>query len=122
MSTLFERIGGAPAIDAGVDLFYVKVLADDRVKHFFEGIDMELQTAQQKRFITYAMGGAPGYPGRSMRDAHKRLVDEMGLNDGHFDAILENLGSALKELGVADDLITEAAGIVESTRADVLNK
>ena len=41
MSTLFERLGGGAAIDATVDLFYSKVLADDRIKHFFEGVDME---------------------------------------------------------------------------------
>ena len=57
-----------------------------------------------------------------MRIAHKRLVEEMGLSDEHFDAVLENLGKTLKELGVPDDLIGEAASIAESTRNDVLNK
>ncbi|MGB1061385.1 MAG: truncated hemoglobin, partial [Ketobacter sp.] len=40
MSTLYEKIGGEPAVDAAVDLFYKKVLADERIKHFFEGVDM----------------------------------------------------------------------------------
>jgi len=40
MSSLYERLGGAAAVDAAVDLFYTKVLADDRIKHFFEGVDM----------------------------------------------------------------------------------
>jgi truncated hemoglobin YjbI len=42
---LFERLGGAPAIDAAVGKFYEKVLADDRIKHFFEGVNMDLQAA-----------------------------------------------------------------------------
>jgi len=46
----------------------------------------------------------------------------MGLTDEHFDAVMENLGATMKELGVPDDLITEAAGIAESTRTDVLNR
>ena len=33
--SLFERIGGEGAVDAAVDLFYTKILADDRVKSFF---------------------------------------------------------------------------------------
>lgn len=120
MSTLYERIGGEAAVDAAVDVFYTKVLADDRIKHFFEGTDMKRQSKHQKLFLTYAFGGLPNYPGRSMRHAHKDLVDKLGLDDSHFDAVIENLGCTLKELGVADDLIAEAAGIAESTRSEVL--
>lgn len=122
MRTLFERIGGEAAVDAAVVKFYEKVLADNRIKHFFEGVDMKLQENHQKRFLTYAFGGSPEYSGKNMRAAHKRLVDKMGLNDTHFDAVMENLAATLKELGVADDLIGEAASIGKSTRNDVLNR
>ena len=122
MESLYERIGGAAAVDAAVDKFYEKVLADDRIKHFFEGVDMNKQSGHQKLFLTYAFGGAPNYPGKSMRDAHKHLVDKMGLTDVHFDAVIEHLGATLTELGVADDLIAEVAAIGESTRNDVLNR
>jgi hemoglobin len=36
------------AIDAAVELFYKKVLVDDRVKHFFEDINMNAQRRKQK--------------------------------------------------------------------------
>ncbi len=98
MSTLFERLGGEAALDAAVDKFYGKVLADDRIKHFFEGVDMERQAGHQKRFLTFAFGGAPNYPGRSMRETHKKFVAEMGLTDTPFDAVMENLGATLTEM------------------------
>ena len=50
MSTLFEQIGGPKAMDAAVDLFYRKVLADDRISHFFDDVDMDRQIAKQKSF------------------------------------------------------------------------
>jgi hemoglobin len=75
-----------------------------------------------KRFMKYAFGGSTNYNGKSLRNAHKHLVEEMGLSDKHFDAVLENLGGTLKDIGVDDALIAEAAQIVESTRSDVLNK
>ena len=122
MSSLYERIGGEAAVDAAVDKFYEKVLADERIKHFFGGVDMVRQRGHQKLFLTYAFGGIDSYPGRTMREAHQLLVDEKGLSDEHFDAVLDNFASTLKELGVADELISEAAAIAESTRTDVLNR
>jgi len=118
---LYEKIGGDAAVNAAVDIFYRKVLADDRINQFFEGVDMERQAAKQKAFLTVAFGGPNNYTGKDMRDGHAHLVKN-GLNDSHFDAVMENLGATLKELNVPDDLIAEAAAIAESTRNDVLGR
>ncbi|MBT3585615.1 MAG: group 1 truncated hemoglobin, partial [Halobacteriovoraceae bacterium] len=88
---------------------------------FFENTDMAKQRNKQILFLTYAFGGPNNYDGKSMREGHAHLV-EQGLNDSHFDAVVENLGATLKELNVPDELIGEAAAIAESTRADVLGK
>jgi hemoglobin len=45
-----------------------------------------------------------------------------GLNDGHFDAVIENLAATLRELGIADGLIAQVAAIAESVRGDVLGR
>jgi hemoglobin len=119
--SLFEEIGGAAAVDAAVDIFYRKVLQDDRIKQFFDGVDMDKQAAKQKAFLTVAFGGPNNYSGEDMRRGHAHLV-ERGLNDSHFDAVMENLGATLKELNVPDNLISQAAAIAESTRNDVLGR
>lgn len=119
--TLFEWLGGREAVNAAVDLFYEKVMADDRINHFFENVDMKRQAAHQKAFMTYAFGGAPNYEGRSMREAHKKLVEEQGLNESHFNAVAENLQNTLTEMGVPEDLIGEVMTTVASTHDDVLN-
>jgi len=118
---LFEQLGGEAAVNAAVDIFYRKVLADERINRFFEGVDMEKQAAKQKAFLTMAFGGPHNYTGKDMREGHAHLVKD-GLNDSHFDAVVENLGATLKELGVADDLIGQVAAVAETTRADVLGK
>lgn len=119
--TLFEKIGGAAAVNAAVDIFYRKVLADKRINQFFEGVDMEKQAAKQKAFLTVAFGGPNKYTGKDLRDAHAHLV-KRGLNDSHFDAVMEHLGATLAELKVPGNLIDEAAAIAESTRNDVLGR
>lgn len=119
--SLYEQLGGQAAVEAAVDSFYRKVLADDRVSHFFEDTDMDRQIAKQKAFLTMAFGGPHSYSGRDMRSAHAPLVQK-GLNDSHVDAIIELLGATLRELGVGDHLIGEVAAIAESTRKDVLGR
>jgi hemoglobin len=121
VSTLYEQIGGAKAMDAAVELFYRKVLSDDRISRFFEGVDMEKQAAKQKAFLTMVCGGPNNYTGLDMRKGHAHLVKQ-GLNDSHFNAVAENLGSTLKELGVPAPLIQQVLGAAESMRKDVLNK
>jgi hemoglobin len=121
VSTLFEQIGGAKAMDAAVELFYRRVLSDDRISRFFEGVDMERQAAKQKAFLTMVCGGPNSYTGLDMRKGHAHLVKQ-GLNDSHFNAVAEHLGGTLQELGVAAPLIQQVLQAAESMRADVLNK
>jgi len=118
---LYEDLGGAAAVDAAVDIFYRKVLKDNRISRFFAGVDMAKQAAKQKAFLTMAFGGPNNYTGLDMRKAHAHLVKQ-GLNDSHFDAVVEDLGATLKELKVPDHLIAKVAAVAETTRNDVLDR
>ncbi len=119
--SLYEQIGGDAAVNAAVDIFYRKVLKDARINRFFGGVDMDRQAAKQKAFLTMAFGGPNNYSGLDMRRGHAHLVAQ-GLDDSHFDAVVENLGATLKELHVPDALIAQVAAIAETTRNDVLGK
>jgi len=119
--SLYEQLGGEAAVNAAVDIFYRKVLSDDRINEFFKDVDMEKQAAKQKAFLTMAFGGPHNYTGLDMRLGHAHLVAR-GLNDSHVDAVIENLGATLRELGVKDELIAQVAAIAESTRNDVLGR
>ncbi|MCC5641403.1 group 1 truncated hemoglobin [Nostoc sp. CHAB 5824] len=124
MSTLYDKLGGAAAVDLAVEKFYEKVLADERVQGFFAHTNMQQQKHHQKDFMTYAFGGAQHWNGHTMREAHKELVAEMGLTDSHFDAIAEDLVATLVEMEVPQTLIDEVVQIVGSIahRNDVLNR
>lgn len=119
--SLYDELGGAKALDAVVDSFYKKVLADDRVNGFFDATDMVRQAKKQKAFLTFAFGGPNKYTGKHMNAAHAHLV-ERGLNDSHVDAIVELLGATLKEFGVPDEKIGEVAVVAESVRDQVLGR
>jgi hemoglobin len=59
-----------------------------------------------------------------MREAHKELVAQQGLNSEHFDAVAENLMITLKELGASDQQLADVAAIAAAPqhKKDVLNQ
>lgn len=117
MSSLFERVGGEATVDEAVDLFYQRVLADDRVNEFFEGMNMQAQARKQKLFLTKVFGGPNDYDGDDMRAAHAHL----DLERSHFDAIVENLAATLCSMGVAAGDIDEVSALANAMAADVLS-
>jgi len=119
VSSLYERLGGEPAVNAAVDIFYRRVLADDRIAKFFDGVDMDQQAAKQKAFLSMAFGGPNSYTGLDMRNAHKHLVAK-DLNDSHVDAVIENLDATLRQLGVDENDVQAVTALANSVRDDVL--
>lgn len=118
-NSLYHKLGGQPAIDAAVEAFYVKVLADNRIKHFFEDINMNKQRRKQKEFLAAAFGGPIPWTGKDMRKAHAGLP---GLNETHFNAVAENLQKTLEELKIKPELIQQVMAIAGSVKNDVLNR
>lgn len=116
--SLYDNIGGEAAVNAAVDIFYRKVLTDERINQFFDTVDMEAQHAKQKAFLTMAFGGPNSYTGKDMREAHKH----MSLTEDHFNAVAENLVATLQELKVPQESIDEVVSIALSVKDDVLNK
>ena len=117
--SLFDRIGGPPAVAAAAELFYRKVLSDPVLAGYFDDVDMDRQAAKQAAFLTMALGGPNGYTGRDLRTAHAPLA---GLTDEHVDLVIGHLAATLSELGVAPDDIAAAGAIAASVRDDVLNR
>jgi hemoglobin len=118
-ASVYHKLGGKAAIDAAVELFYTKVLADVRIKHFFDDVNMSKQRRRQKEFLSAAFGGPVPYAGKDMRKAHANLP---GLNETHFNAVAENLQKTLEELKISKELIGQVMTIAASTKDDVLNK
>ena len=106
------------AVNAAVDIFYQKVLADPMVNHFFRHIDLERQSGKLKGFLAYAFGAPMRYDGKAMRQAHAH----MRLNETHFNAVAGHLVSTLQELEVPQPLIDEVVQIAISVKDEVLNR
>src|SRR5215467_5064658 len=97
--TLCERLGGPPAISAVVDSFASKVLKDDRVNKKFAKSDANRLGTNLKGFVEQA-AHCPGvkYRGRNMKNTHRN----MGVTEGEFNAVVENLVKTLDEFKVPE--------------------
>lgn len=118
MSTLFEQLGGEGAISAVVDKFYVFMLADPSVAHFFESVNMAKQAVRQKQFITMVTGGPCNYEGKDMKAAHEKLP----INKAHFDQTWHHLEQALTFYAVPQNLIQEVRNVFYSVETMIVNQ
>ena len=116
--SVYGKIGGKAAVDATVDLFYKKVLADNRVNEFFEDVNMKRQIRKQKEFVAAALGGPEPWTGKDMRKAHQHL----DLTEKDFGIIAGHLQATLEELKVKQELVAQVMKIVGSTKDAVLNR
>lgn len=121
MPTLYERLGGEPALEAAVVRFYEAVMGDPLVAPFFSGHDMPALIDKQVAFMTMAFGGPNRYTGRELREIHRASVAG-GLSDAHFDAVAHHLAATLRGMNVEPGLIDEVMRVVGGTRGDVLNR
>jgi truncated hemoglobin YjbI len=119
--TLFHKLGGAIAVNKAVDLFYNNILADDRLSHFFAETNMTRQRRMMSSFLAFAFNGPDNYKWKNLKEGHKHLVKK-GLSEHHFDLFVGHMESALKEIGVKDELIKKVAKVAMSKKNEILGK
>lgn len=117
-SSLYERLGGAPAIRAAVENFYERVLDDSELSRFFEGVDVSRLKAHQAMFLTATLGGPKKYHGAAMREAHEHLA----IDDATFDRVASHLSETLRGLGIEPGLLGEVMAAVASLRPEIVSQ
>jgi hemoglobin len=94
--SLYERLGGQPAVEAVVKDFAGKVLADARINKKFAKSDPDRLIKNLTDFVCKATGGPCAYTGRDMKTSHKK----MGVTNGEFNALVEDLVATLDQFKV----------------------
>jgi hemoglobin len=117
MDTIYDAIGGQPALEAAVDRFYERVTADKELASFFNGIEMRKLKVHQVAFLAQATGGPVRYNGSGIERAHAHLRIEQR----HFDAVAEHLVGTLREFAVPDLLIGSILERVAPLASQIVN-
>jgi hemoglobin len=115
MSTsLYDQLGGFSSVRKLVSCFYDLVLDDEDVSPFFENTSMSDLIDHQTKFWAAILGGPASYTGEQLHAIHVT----MGLEDQHFDKILELVVETLEDHGIDQEHID---GIAEQLQAHRLN-
>lgn len=90
--SLYERLGGTPAITAVVDQFVANTTADPRINKRFEKADISKLKRLLVEQVCEASGGPCRYSGRDMETTHRGInltAEEFNWTGGHLAAALD---------------------------------
>ena len=116
--SLYDRLGGKPAITAVVDDFIGNVAGDTRINKRFANADIPRLKRMLVDQICQASGGPCTYTGASMKDAHKG----MKITDAEFNALVEDLVKSLDKFKVGDQEKNDLLGALGGMKPDIVNQ
>jgi hemoglobin len=114
--SLYERLGGQPAITAVVDDFVNRTTSDPRIKDRFFNTDANNLKKLLVEFVCMATGGPCKYEGRDMATTHAG----MDLVDDEFNALVENLKATLDKFKVPDKEQGELLGALGPLKPQIV--
>jgi hemoglobin len=117
-SSLYQRLGGYPAIKAVVDDFVGNVAADKRINRFFAGTNIPRLKQNLVDQICSGTGGPCIYTGRDMKSAHAG----MGVNSNHFNALVQDLQKTLKKFKVPKKEQGELLAVLGPMKKDIVTR
>jgi hemoglobin len=116
--SLYDRLGGQPAIVAVVDDFVGNVAADGRINGFFARTDIPRLKRLLVEQICAGTGGPCTYTGRDMPSAHRG----MNITNAQFDALVEDLVKSLDKFKVPAQEKNELLGVLGPMRPSIVGQ
>jgi hemoglobin len=114
--SLYDRLGGKPAITAVVDDFVGRVANDARINGKFANANIPRLKTMLVDQICQASGGPCTYTGRDMKSSHAG----MGITGEEFDALVGDLVATLYKFKVGDRERSELLGALGPMKKDIV--
>ncbi|MGH7227833.1 MAG: group I truncated hemoglobin [Nitrospiraceae bacterium] len=116
--SLYDRLGGKPAITAAVDDFVGRVAADTRINGKFATANIPRLKTMLVDQICQASGGPCTYTGRDMKSVHAG----MGIRADEFDALVGDLVATLKKFKVGEREKNQLLSVLGPMKKDIVEK
>ncbi len=115
--SVYERVGGTGPIEAMLDVFFEKVLADPQVSGYYANSDMTRAKRNGKAFMVHLFGGPDLYAGQPIPAAHARL----GVTEADFDRWMGHAVETLIEMAVPDGMIMEIGALMLPYKPEIVH-
>jgi hemoglobin len=115
--SLYQRLGEEIGIRRAVDEFYTRVLADPRLRPYFDGADMNRLRGHQAKLLVQVTGGPADYSGRDLTAAHRPL----DITDEDFDRVVGHLVATLTDLGVPAEDIGQVGAALTAQKGAIVS-
>lgn len=117
-ASLYDRLGGLPAITAVVDKSVDRHTVDPRTRRSFENINLKALKASIVSQVCSATGGPCKYEGAPMIKAHQGLA----ITPLEFDTAIGHIRASLDELHVGAREQQEFLQIVLPMKSDIVGR
>lgn len=114
--SLYDRLGGQPAITAVVDDFVANVAADKRINGQFANTNIPRLKMLLVEQICAGTGGPCQYTGRDMKSTHAHLK----ISEADFNALAEDLTRTLDKFKLPEKERGELMAILGPMKADIV--
>lgn len=114
--SVYDELGGTATVKAAVSVFYHRVIADESLAPYFEGVDLDRLKAHQRAFLAAALGGPDLFAGRDLSSAHAGLT----ITPEAFETTVQHLAATLHDLSVPEEAIAAVRQRLESMRSSVV--
>lgn len=116
MASMFERVGGTPAVTALIDNFYAKILSSPVSSPVFQDRDVQRVKKYQVEFFSNALGSGTPYTGQGMRAVHTGL----NITEEQFAVVAGMLSDTMKEMNIPQDIFDAVMGLAGSLKPDIV--
>ena len=99
-----------------IDNFYDRMLDDERLAHFFAGVNLVQLRAHQRSFLLAALSGPELFNELTLATSHLAL----GLTDDDFDRAVGHLMAGMADAGVEPATVAPVAERLEPLRAHIV--
>ncbi|MBX3713168.1 MAG: group 1 truncated hemoglobin [Lysobacter sp.] len=118
LAGVFEEFGGRAGLDALMEEFMSVLLADPRMRPFFEKVEHDRVKRQLAEQFCAILGGGCVYTGRDMIAAHAAH----GIDRADFNALVEDLQIAMSKRGIPFRAQNKLLALLAPMHREVINR
>lgn len=116
MPTIYEQLGQENGIRKAVDEFYMNVVTDARLTHYFAATDMRKLRQHTTALLVTMTGGPSTYTGRNLGEAHAHL----GISAEDFMRVVGHLIRVLESARLASASIDAVIGALAAHESEIV--